>query len=386
VKRRGLLRAALFLVLAAAHPGHAQEWGCRSGDIPGATLLFPYFEVDLDGGRTTLIAISSIDQGEPTLARATLWTDWGVPTVAFDLLIQGSGAVTINLRDVLATGRAPETGPGGNQFGGCSNFVGGQQLWAPQLLQRAHTGRAADGDLCYSSARADTTIATGYVTVDHTVRCALAGTTPQTPGYFGGSHPVASDFTYLMGDYFQVDPVQNYAGGQAAVPIVATPNGPGPLLEPGDYSFYGSLVSFSGADNRLPLSNRWQTRFLQGGAFNGGTHLIVWRDIRDFGSPRECTSGNPRWFPLGERRIVAVSEDRLQSRTSDNSEIFDLATQRVPVSALGLTFPFGVLTLELDHRDGTTAQAWVGWDANAEGRFNVSLAGIPLRDPCTLSP
>ena len=55
----GLFLLALLLMMAAARPARAGI--CSLDDRPGATLLLPYFEVDLDdpNGRTTLFSISN---------------------------------------------------------------------------------------------------------------------------------------------------------------------------------------------------------------------------------------------------------------------------------------------------------------------------------------
>src|SRR5688572_2650838 len=120
--RRVLVAAvAVSGVLLAASPLQARVASCRLADRPAATLLFPYFEVDLDGSRTTLIAINNVGiarpaplpwQTSPELVRVTLWTDWGVPTMSFNVFLRAFDVQTLNLRDLLQTARAPITGPG----------------------------------------------------------------------------------------------------------------------------------------------------------------------------------------------------------------------------------------------------------------------------------
>jgi hypothetical protein len=375
-----LLLLLALLLGAGAAPLAAQD--CRRGDRPAATLLFPYFEVDIDnpGGSTTLIAINNTNTGVPVLAHVVVWTDWGLATVAFDVFLRSGDVQTINLRDVFASGGGPVTGPGAAIFSGCTDTIGGPVL-PPGVLQTAHTGRSTLGK-CFSSSRADTSIATGYITVDVAGRCSSAGTTPASPGYFSGGSRVALNDNVLWGDIFYVDPDGNFAGGQTAVHIVADP----PRFGPGSYTFYGKWVGFDGSDERTPLSNRWGTRFITGGAFTGGTHLIVWRDTRFDGiTPVDCGT-SPSWVPLGELGVVARDEGaNVQSFPSPS--FFDLATQRVDVdAAINPSFLFGWLDLRLDHGDNTPAQAWVGWDANASGRFNVNLAGVPFNDPCVMTP
>lgn len=94
-----------------------------------------------------------------------------------------------------------------------------------------------------------------------------------------------------------------------------------------------------------------------------------------------CSSG-PSWDPLGEQKII-VRDEQGHKQDFEDTELFGLATQRVDVgSVIRPPHDFGWLELHLEHGSGAVAQAWVGWDANAEGRYNVSLAGIPLTSRC----
>lgn len=368
--------ALVFLtVLATTAPAAARVRSCPMGDRRAATLLFPYFEVDLDGGKTTLISITNATtqtfppSSAPELVRVTLWTDWGIPTMSFNLYLKAFDVQTFNLRDLLQTGQAPVTGPGASAFPGCGDTVGGATVWSPAVLQAAHTGRMANGG-CWSSPHTDTNVATGYVTADVIARCGTPATTPATPGYFTGTNRVASNDNALMGDFFIVDPDQNYAGGQGAVHIVANPE-----FGAGEATFYGKFVGGSGADKRAPLSKSWATRFITGGGFDGGTHLLVWRDTPTRSGGYSCTTG-PSWAPLTTTGAEIADEDG-HNRLLPATETFGVATQRVSVTtAVAPSYPFGFLRLYLGD------QGWVGWDANAESRFNVSLAGVPLTDPC----
>jgi hypothetical protein len=139
----------LLLLLApwlAAAPTSAGilEGNCRVANQPAATLLIPYFEVDLGdaNGQTTLISVNNASS-KSTLARVVLWTDWGVPTLAFDVFLTGYDVQTLNLRD-LFQGNLPNTGPDASNngllsqtsttttFDGC--FDGGPNGVAPKLV------------------------------------------------------------------------------------------------------------------------------------------------------------------------------------------------------------------------------------------------------------
>ena len=83
--------------------------GCVLGTQPAATLLLPYFELDLDHpfGLTTLVAVGNAST-ETELARLILWTDAAVPTLTVYVLLSPSDVQTINIRDVFA-GHLPNT-------------------------------------------------------------------------------------------------------------------------------------------------------------------------------------------------------------------------------------------------------------------------------------
>ncbi|MDX1632282.1 MAG: hypothetical protein R3234_10495, partial [Thermoanaerobaculia bacterium] len=108
--RRSITLAALVSITILAAPGHGQPQECLVGPGKAASLLIPYFEVDLANPQatTTLFAIGE-GVSTPTLARVVLWTDWGIPTLAFDVYLDPLDVQTVNLRDVF-DGTIPSTG------------------------------------------------------------------------------------------------------------------------------------------------------------------------------------------------------------------------------------------------------------------------------------
>src|ERR1700726_1390402 len=146
---------SVLLLLEAPLSAGEMTGNCRLGNQPAATLLVPYFEVDLANptGRTTLVSINNAAP-RPTLARMVLWTDWGVPTLAFDIYLTGYDVQTLNMRDVFngilpqtgasisPTGPLSQAGPG---FPGCSGSAAATQPMNPAELQSslraAHTGQ-----------------------------------------------------------------------------------------------------------------------------------------------------------------------------------------------------------------------------------------------------
>lgn len=405
-----LLRRKWSFVLAGvclmATPLRAGDMtgNCRLGNQPSATILVPYFEVDLTNatGRNTLISVNN-SAPSPVLTRMTLWTDWGIPTMAFDIYLTGYDVQTISLRDVFA-GNIPSTGPSvsprgslsqaGSPFAGCGGDVSSAahaNLNAPAFLRAAHSGRPLPNmqpELCVASVHMPAHVVTGYVTVDAVNHCSPAslGTnanTPADPAYFvHGGQGVASDANVLWGDVFIVEPQSNQAFSMPALSIVADPD----FFTGGDYTFYGSFSEFDGRDDRMPLSSMYYVRYFNGGPFAGGTNLMVWRDNRVM-TPAALPCGTSPQVP-GEEQLVAFDEQENASVVT-NSNAFPLSTQKVAVgsTAVPAKFDFGWLMLDLWHADGTHAQGWVGsMLSGGAGRFAAGHEALRADDLCNFGP
>src|SRR3954471_6038036 len=196
--------------LAASASAGVLEGNCRVANQPAATLLIPYFEVDLGdpSGQTTLISVNNASS-KSTLARVVLWTDWGVPTLAFDVFLTGYDVQTLNLRD-LFQGNLPTTVPDAS-VAGCGSTGGeGPAATSTPLdfsyLRAAHTGEPVAKSTiskCAGSPGTDPNLVTGYVTVDVVNRCSprTVGTTANTPAdphYFAANGMgLASDANVL---------------------------------------------------------------------------------------------------------------------------------------------------------------------------------------------
>ena len=81
---------SVFLV-ALASPAAAEL--CVIDAVPAATILVPYFEVDLgNAGKSkferTKITLVNTDEA-PVIAHVVLWTDLSVPTLNFDIFLTG---------------------------------------------------------------------------------------------------------------------------------------------------------------------------------------------------------------------------------------------------------------------------------------------------------
>ena len=105
IKPRNLV-AVLLIAGLVALVGPAFGEMCTMDAVPAATLLVPYFEVNLDEcgnpgtQNTTLFSINNASAA-PALAHVTFWTDWSAPTIDFDIFLTGYDIQTINLRDVF---------------------------------------------------------------------------------------------------------------------------------------------------------------------------------------------------------------------------------------------------------------------------------------------
>ncbi len=388
-----LIPAMLSVFFFAATPVAAQPFGageCTIGPGLAATLLFPYFEVDLVDplGVGTLIAVNN-GLIVPTMARVVLWTDWGVPTLAFDLYLPPFAVETINIIDLL-NGIIPSTGVGADLTGfdfcdALPPFHLNPALSVNESAQLIadHTGQS--GPLafdCAGSPHPDQ-IARGYITVDVVDECSgvegfLPNFTPVNSGfpYFaegGGGDGIAIASNRLWGDIIYVDFSDNSAQGSEAIPIWANPD---KFTDTDIFTFYGRFSGWDGRDERVPLPSIWDQRFLNGGPFAGGADLIVWRDT---GAPLETAAcgAQPSPFPLEDTTTVFDPQgDFVFLGSNDN---FPLSTQRTSVDSLAVPLNFGWLQLEL-------AQSWVQPSLNASDLFSANFNGTPIQFLCTEDP
>jgi hypothetical protein len=437
-----VLGLALAGLLAQGVPAVAEI--CTIDDVPAATLLLPYFEVNLadPAGVTTLFSINNAS-ASAAVAHVTIWTDQSIPTLDFDVYLTGYDVQTINVRDIF-NGNLPVTADDGadpadtaNPNDGISNqgvlsqdinFPGSSgPCVAPYTnpvldnfritnLRAAHTGQNAPAYGGCLGANYGDNIVRGYITVDSVTQCNLLF--PSSATYFSGG--IADNRNILWGDYFYVNSGQNFAQGETLVhveacpaPTVGTGAGFCPFT-PGEYTFYGRYAPVAGQDQREPLSTTFATRFINGGVFTGGTDLIVWRDSKTIptgvNGPYTCGSTTrPAWFPLNQADVVAFDEQENPQDLCFTGDIvspplggaqtcFPLEAQRVSLSGGNIIgsdptpdAEFGWMYLNLNTSvagvtypaaDPSVAQAWVTTVMDAEGRFSVGFDAIQLDSAC----
>ena len=400
------VRTPILILACLLSPAIVRAEACKLDTPPAATLLLPYFEVDLSrsDGITTLFSIGNATSSA-TLAHVTLWTDLGVPTLNFNVYLTGWDIETLNVRDILA-GILPRTASDGQdptdgispqgQYSQDINFSSCQGILPlppipPTLIEHlraAHTGASsAILNGCSGRALGDNR-ARGYITVDAVNSCTLLF--PSDPGYFGPGG-VASSANVLFGDYFIVDSPQNAARGDELVRIEAFPG----RFRPNESTFYGRFryggsTNYQAVDDREPLATTWATRFLEGGVFDAGVSFVVWRDPGVPTAPFPCNSV-PQLQGL-ESVIAFDEEENAELPTPCNIVcppvttpiLFPAVSQRVSGLDKISSFAFGWLGVQFGQQSLSAPgrQGWMGVELEASGRFSVGLVASPLDSAC----
>ena len=367
---------------------------CGGGARPAATLLFPFFEVELSGasGRTTLLAIGNASAAEPALAHVILWTDRGIATLAFDVVLAPNDVQTINLRDIFLAGALPVTTGWG--FPGCASPLALPPLGDAEraTLRAQHTGQpAGPGGNCWAST-AGGSLALGFVTVDSVSACSATIELPSDKGYFvAGGSGVANNANTLYGDYFLVADGENYAQGNEAVHLVADASRFGPGLLP---TFWESGTD-ERADNRSPLPTRHRARFLNGGAFDGGTDILAFFAYPGWALATPVACDGFFGYECHQVKVTVLDE----AGESETPYVFYDTDYGGPVSSrlhvgdapLPVPHPFGLLDIENQDLAGCIIlpppplplQQSLVVLHSASGRFSVGLNATALADACS---
>jgi hypothetical protein len=423
---------------------------CAIDPVPAATLLLPYFEVDTAAdpgvGRTTLFSVNNASAA-PTIAHVTIWSNWSVPIIDFDIYLTGFDVQTVNMYDIIVSHVLPRTadpaGDGADTISPHAGAFADNPMWDDVTFGGLSTGAcplpypagaigatAADrldgltGDPLNSGACVgdpiEAGLAVGYVTIDDVNACNLLF--PNAPGYFvNGGVGTASNDNQLWGDFFIVDPANNFAQAENLVHIEADDFFTAEST-PTNYTFYGrfTLGACLGCDNREPLGTTWAPRYINGGVFDG-TDFLVWRDSTSSNANDNgvsCASG-PDWFAgvgLNEVEVIAFNEAEDAVRLcqlgpggvisppepGSDDACFPYETQRVPVGGPGPgraadlvpPFNFGWMYLNLNvgldafasdvdfGSDTQLAQSWVGQIHSAAGRYSGGYTAVELTSAC----
>jgi len=406
-----------FALAALAVAGPAAADLCTIEATPAATLLLPYFEVDIadPNGVDTFFSVNNADY-RSVLTHVIVWADWSVEALDFNIFLTGYDVQTVGLGLIIRDGILPRTataqsvsprGPYSGPHGSYASCGGILPYTNPALdeeflthLQSILTGgpSAIYGGYCGGEDFGDN-IARGYVTVDVVNDCTLL--TPCDPGYFtsaGGAYfqGVGEYDNVLWGDWYMIDYANNFAQGDTLVHLeaMAPPQAPTAPTEtlPFDGTFWNRCFDGTpGADLREPMGTTYATRFYQNAAFSGGTDLIVWKDSQvPTADGYRCSSG-PSWWPLPESQVVFFDEQENPetlctiSPCPEDDVLFPNETNRVSVADLDVTPESGWVYMNLNQAyPGITyyAQAYAIAVHSADGRFSAGLSAIQLDSFC----
>lgn len=348
---------------------------------PAATLLLPYFEVDLTSaaGRTTRFSVNDASAAA-VLAHVTVWTDLSVPVLAFDVYLTGYDVQQIDMRDIL-NGNLPQTASAGQDptdvispkgvksqdinFASCTGELPPAPLSASEVagIVNALTGQSSSifGGKC--GGRKSPGLARGYVTIDTVNACTTL--TPSDPGYYSG---IISFQNVLWGDFAYVSSNSDIQGGPL-VAVVSNTTDPATTTS-GNYTFYGRYNGWTAADNRQPLATSFGGRY-----FKGATQVVVWRDPKMDQGSFAC-GGSPPWLPLGQEGVVFFDEQEHPQVLQKVSFPFG------PQPPGGPPMPFPAATQKVQMGTATLpvsfSSGWAYYDLNVTV---IPAGSVPPADP-----
>jgi hypothetical protein len=372
---------------------------CDIALLPAATLLLPYFQVDLQNpaGQTTLFTITNVSPNDQ-IARVTLWTDGAYPALTFNVFLTGYDVQSINLYDVLARGViAPDGGTGSRvrprgelshrntalDLSACRQLPGALPAETLDALQRAFTlGTIPNGCTRAGLVHED---AIGYATIDVVRSCSDNG--PSDAAYW------TADLRHdnvLTGDYQQVHPAQNFGQGSPLVHIRA-------VSAPLPRTFYDRYQSAATPhhDGRQPLPATFAARWIQGGPADFQTSFKIWREGASGLTSCSALTANTKVF-----YVESVIFDEHENAVADASTCRVLCIDNPASTATtGLhsvadyrTFPhlpngaisgWMYLNLDNDARDAYASSNWVGTSMRSQGRYSVDLDAAALGNGCS---
>jgi hypothetical protein len=338
MKTRIALALLTLLVTISASAGVPDnDATCDIKVAPAATLLLPYFEIDLQTGseQTTLFTITNVSRYSQ-IAHVTLWTDWSFPVLTFNIFLAGYDVQSINLKQILVSGIVASpagTGPTTvkSPLGSLTSPANGGPGYANPNFKTAIECDAVPGlitQTVMAAVRQALTVgfspnctlpvggvhanAIGYATIDLVGSC--TSRLPSDPLYY------TTDLLFdnvLIGDYQQVGPAPAGtvaasfdAGGNPMVHIRAVPEGGGAgsnVATELPYTFYDRYTPAANRlqDRRQPLPATFAARYIQGGTGAFATNYTIWREGFGDGS---CSSRLPLNGALPIAEIVRFDE------------------------------------------------------------------------------
>lgn len=416
----------IVLLALDATAATTNNTSCDIAVLPAATLLLPYFEVDLTSpqtsARTTLFTIVNTSR-YPQIARVTIWSDLAYPLMTFNIFLTGYDVQAINLYDILGptptiappSGTTSSTTPGDRSLPNNSNPNFAPSASNDCLINPGAIPVPLANDIrsalmigkipACGAARVGLVhfYAVGYITIDVVKTCGSAF--PTSTAYY-------DDLLYdnvLTGDYeiINPDPVTgNYAGGNPLVHIRAIPEGgAGGVVVPTTlpFTFYDRYTPAASRaiDRRQPLPSTFAARFIQGGPTAFSTEFHIWREGVTGGNAA-CTDYATNF---GDKTAAAdvVRFDEHENPSALTCPpilcappVLNLPPSSTTRSDNGSYPPMvsndvgGWMFLSLSNT-GTSAaysqhrrsQNWVDISMFAEGRFSVNYDATMLANGCT---
>jgi hypothetical protein len=414
-----LLALALWAIPAAAetYPNGAprttnNDDSCDIATLPAATLLLPYFEVDVDNftGQTTLFTVTNVTNVD-TIGRVTLWTDYGFPVISFNLYLTGYDVQAINLFDVIVRGIiAPDAGTGtairargpnsdvnpALDLSRCDRLPGSLDNVYVERMMDAFTlgtvdpiGSVLPGCDTVGGVHEN---AIGYATIDVVGNCLFAQ--PTETDYF--ANEIRFD-NVLTGDYQQLDATNNYAQANPLVHIRAVPEGGTPAQRRNGSAyrtnlartFYDRYSPANSDDARQPLPSTFAARWVQGSGLGFQTFYKTWREVpTGAGAVCDDYAGNTD-LPITEVVVFDENENFVAQNLEEHpvelaaTSLTAVSDDMLPQMTNGAVSGWMYLNLDSETGDQEAQQGWVVVSMRSQGRFSVDFDATALGNGCS---
>ena len=300
MKHKSLITIACLVLLA----GFFSVASVGAHQDSTSDLLLPHFEVDMTGAGVTTFFTVVNSSDEPLEVRMDVFTNWGIHVLDTKVEFKGEEVKVFNLTQWVLDGQLPDRTMSSEELEHC---------------QAALMGQASPKDDLFYSDEVGLELAVGYVTI--------RSVSPSRPNV-------------LFGDYFVVDPIDNFAQGELLVDI--------------DLSI--------DCEN---LCTRRGLRFLQGAGFDEGTQVLIWS--RQNGAP--AADGI---LAADDKTLADILVYSQSGELVDQRQIRFNPLEVLTVADLGLSADFGWFDVITDQ------PTFMAHRHSAQNRFSVGLRTVCL--------